>query len=119
LAELVALEVELADREDRERTDRITTTLREPPGAILQRLGPRPDEPAAREAWDLAAAHLSDYQHAYGELPEDQPPRGGRQRRTWEEVQRSHADALERSPDAPADATLPAVDVDPGPDLAP
>ena len=119
MAELVALEVELADREDRERTDRITTTLREPPGTILQRLGPRPDEPAAREAWDLAAAHLSDYQHAYGELPQDQPPPGGRQRRTWEEVQRSHADALDRLPDAPDDLTVPTAAPDSGLDLGP
>jgi cytosine/adenosine deaminase-related metal-dependent hydrolase len=103
LAELVALEVELTDRENRDRTDRITTTLREQSSMILQRLGPRPDDPAAREAWDLAAAHLSDYQHAYGQPPEDERPRGGQRRRAWEEVQRSHADALDRFPDAPDD----------------
>lgn len=52
LGELVALETELADRADSERHDRIVATLREPSDPILQRLGPRPDDPAARESWD-------------------------------------------------------------------
>jgi hypothetical protein len=117
LAELVALEAELADRAEDERHARIVATLRQPPDPILQRLGPRPDDPAAREAWDQAAAHLSDYEHAYGQPPEDQPPHGGQRRRAWEEVQASHADALARSPDAPADVVTPAPEHDAGPDL--
>jgi hypothetical protein len=69
----------------------------------------------ATVAADRAAAHLSDYQHAYGQPPEPERPRGGHRRRAWEEVQRSHADALDRLPDAPDDLTVPTAAPDSGP----
>jgi hypothetical protein len=118
LCELVAIETELLDRAKHDRQDRVTATLHDPPEPITLRVGARPDDPTAREAWDRAAAHLSDYQDTYGQLPEDQPPHNGSHRRAWTEVQRSHAEALQRSPHAPG-VEIPAADADLGPDLGP
>ena len=72
--ELAAAKVELRDRDGQARERRIDDIRRDPPAWVTERLGPRPDDPIAREQWDRAAAHLDDYRHAFGHPPGDEHP---------------------------------------------
>jgi hypothetical protein len=101
--DLAAATVELRDRDDNSREQRIDNIRRDPPAWITERVGPRPDDPTAREQWDRAAAHLDDYRHAFGAPPgAELPDRGDySQRNAWEEVHKNAAKALELHPERP------------------
>jgi len=104
LIDLAAAKVELRDRDDQSRGRRIDAIRSDPPAWVTERVGPRPDDPIAREQWDRAAAHLDDYRHAFRQLPGDElPGRGGdyRQRHAWEQVHKDAAKALELHPERP------------------
>jgi hypothetical protein len=103
LAELAAAKVELGDRDGKARDRRINDVRRDPPEWVTERLGRRPDDPAAREHWDRAAAHLEDYRHAFGQPPGDELPDRGdyRQRHAWEQVHDAATKALEVHPERP------------------
>jgi hypothetical protein len=102
-AELSAAKVELHDRDRHARERRVDDLRHDPPAWVIQRLGPRPDAPAAREQWDRAAASLDDYRHAFGHPPGDKPPDRGdyRERDAWKEVHEAAAKALEIHPERP------------------
>jgi hypothetical protein len=74
LAQLAAARLELHDRGAQDREERINDIRRDPPDWVTDRIGPRPDEPAAREHWDRAAAHLDDYREAFGHPPTSERP---------------------------------------------
>jgi hypothetical protein len=95
--------VELHDHDRQARERRINDIRRDPPAWVTQRVGPRPDAPAAREQWDRAAASLDDYRHAFGHPPDDKPPDRGdyRERDAWKEVHKAAAKALEIHPERP------------------
>jgi conjugative relaxase-like TrwC/TraI family protein len=101
--ELAAGKVELRDRDDNSRARRIDDIRRDPPAWVTERVGPRPDDPTAREQWDRAAAHLDDYRNAFGQLPGDELPGRAdyRQRHAWEDVHKAAAKALEMHPEPP------------------
>jgi hypothetical protein len=101
--ELAAARVELRDRDDTSRERRIDAIRRDPPGWVTERVGPRPDDPIAREQWDRAAAHLDDYRHAFAQPPRDELPDRAdyRQRDAWEDVHKAAAKALEMHPERP------------------
>jgi hypothetical protein len=101
--ELTAAKVERHDRDSQARERRINDIRRDPPTWVTERVGPRPDDPAARKQWDRAAAHLDDYRHAFGSPPGDEPPSRGdyRQRHAWEDVHKDAATALEMHPERP------------------
>jgi conjugative relaxase-like TrwC/TraI family protein len=101
--ELAAAKVELRDRDDGSRGRRIDDIRRDPPAWVTERVGPRPDDPTAREQWDRAAAHLDDYRHAFGQPPSQELPDRGdyRQRHAWEDVHKDAAKALEMHPERP------------------
>jgi hypothetical protein len=100
--ELSAAKVELHDRDRQARERRINDIRRDPPASVTERVGPRPDEPAAREQWDRAAASLDDYRHAFGHPPGDKPPDRGdyRERDAWKEVHNAAAKAPRNPPRA-------------------
>jgi conjugative relaxase-like TrwC/TraI family protein len=101
LVELAAAGVEAHDRDDKDRGRRIDAIRCDPPEWVTDRLRSRPDEPTAREHWDRAAAHLDDFRHAFGHLPDDgQPSRSDyRQRHAWEEVHDAATKALDVHPE--------------------
>lgn len=103
LVEVCAAKLELRDRDGKARERRVDEIRRDLPGWVTERLGSRPDDPAAREQWDRAAAHLDDYRHAFGQPPGDEPPGRGdyRERRAWEQVHQAAAKALEVHPERP------------------
>jgi hypothetical protein len=119
LAQLAAARLELHDRGAQDREERINDIRRDPPDWVTDRIGPRPDEPAAREHWDRAAAHLDDYREAFGHPPtSERPPRGDhRDRHAWEDVHRSAAKAIVLHPDQPTIQLPPQLDRDLGLDL--
>ena len=102
LIKLCAAKVELHDRDDKARDRRIDNLRGDPPEWVTERLGQRPDDSAAREQWDRAAAHLDDYREAFGQPPGDARPRGDyRERRAWEQVHGAASRALEVHPERP------------------
>ena len=66
-------------------------------------MGPRPNDPPAREQWDRAAAYLDDYRRAFGQPPGDELPGRAdyRQRHAWEDVHKAATKALEMHPERP------------------
>jgi conjugative relaxase-like TrwC/TraI family protein len=99
--EFSAARVELHARDRQAREGRINDIRRDPPAWVTERVGPRPDDSAAREQWDRAAAYLADYRHAFGHPPDSEPPSHGdyRQRHAWEDLHKAAAKALERHPE--------------------
>ena len=71
LLEATAAERELADRRADAHWRATQAATLDPDPAIERNLGPRPDEPAARERWKRTAAAYESYQLQYGELPTD------------------------------------------------
>jgi hypothetical protein len=103
LMEVAAAKLELHRRDGQARERRISDIRRDPPDWVTERLGPRPDDPAARPQWDRAAAHLDDYREAFGHLPAERAPElhDYRQRHAWEQVHDAAAKALELHPERP------------------
>jgi hypothetical protein len=115
--EFSAAKVELHTRDRQARERRINDIRRDPPTWVTERVGPRPDDPAAREPWDRAAAHLDDYRHAFGLPPDnEQPSRSDyRQRHAWEDVHKAATEALKMHPERPlVERPAPQLDHDIG-----
>jgi AAA domain len=103
LVQLAAANLEMHDRELKARERRIDDIRRDPPEWVTDRLGPRPDEPVAREHWDRAAAHLDDYRQAFGHPPNNERSGRGdyRERDAWKQVHEATTKALEVHPERP------------------
>jgi hypothetical protein len=113
LIEATAAENELASRRADAHWRATRTAALDPDPALERELGKRPDEPAARERWERAAAAHESYRLQYGELPEhhDLANLPDRQAADWH-----HAHELaERLLDTPGVA--PELDREPAPDL--
>lgn len=113
LLEATAAEHELADRRAEAHWRATHAAALDPDPAIERALGERPDEPAARERWERAAAAQESYRLQYGELPGSHDPTGlaDRQAADWQ-----HAHELIEKLTATRDIRSYA---DIGPDLAP
>jgi conjugative relaxase-like TrwC/TraI family protein len=118
--EFSAAKVALHDRDRQARERRINDIRRDPPTWVTERVGPRPDDPAAREQWDRASAHLDDYRHAFGHPLDNEPPSRSdyRHRHAWEDVHKAAAKALEMHPERPrVERPPPQLDHDIGLDI--
>ncbi|NLT06625.1 MAG: relaxase domain-containing protein [Solirubrobacterales bacterium] len=70
IAEAAAADRELASRRDQAHHDAHHHLGLDTQPEIHERIGPRPDNPADRDAWDQAAATLDTYHRHYGQHPD-------------------------------------------------
>lgn len=113
LSEATTAESELASRRADAHWRATRMAALDPDPAIERELGQRPDEPAARERWERAAAAHESYRLQYGELPDRHDPANlpDRQTADWHHT-RQLAERVIDPPRLPTHADL-------GPDLSP
>ena len=118
LARLAAAETELARRQRVTRGEALRWVTIEPPAYVTDRLGPRPEDPTCRAAWDRAARTIETYRQRPGvSISADRAglgdvPTGDRDRRAFFAADRRLRADIELLRGTPS-VERPAVDLGP------
>jgi hypothetical protein len=118
LARLAAAETELARRQGVTRSEALRWVTIEPPAYVTNHLGPRPEDPTRRAAWDRAARTIETYRQRLGvSIPADRAGLGDvppvdRDRRAFFAADRRLRADMELLRGAPA-VERPSIDLGP------
>lgn len=112
IARLAAVETELHRRQQITQVEAMRRLTIDPPRYVTDELGPRPDQPTTRRAWDRGSRAIEDYRRTHGRsIPHDRSGLGDRptdagHRRAHIAATRQldHAKIERRAPDAPSPA---------------